>query len=141
MTFTKQDIVDKAREYMDTPFVHQGRLKGVGVDCAGLCISTLREFGVQVADVPTYKRVPDGQLFATTVAKNLKMKRFADVEVGDFLVFAFEKEPQHIAIVTQINPLIIIHALEKSGKVVEHTAGKFWEDRVRGCFEYRQKEE
>ena len=31
----RDDIVAAAREYLDTPFVHQGRVKGVGIDCAG----------------------------------------------------------------------------------------------------------
>jgi cell wall-associated NlpC family hydrolase len=133
----KQDIVNKAREYIDTPFVHQGRMKNVGVDCAGLCVCVLTELGLILSDVKNYKRIPDGNVFADTVNKNLTRKD--NMEVGDFLIFAFDSEPQHIAIVSQLNPLKIIHSYQKVGKVVEHNAGRFWEQKIRGCFEIKKE--
>jgi len=32
----KNLIIEKAREFIDTPYEHQGRLKGIGIDCCGL---------------------------------------------------------------------------------------------------------
>jgi len=34
----KNLIIEKAREFIDTPYEHQGRLKGIGIDCCGLII-------------------------------------------------------------------------------------------------------
>ena len=36
------DIVTEARTWVRTPYHHQARLKGVGVDCAGLVIGVAR---------------------------------------------------------------------------------------------------
>ncbi|NDC56413.1 MAG: hypothetical protein EBZ69_06345 [Alphaproteobacteria bacterium] len=33
---TRMDIVREAREWINTPFKHQGALKGVACDCIGL---------------------------------------------------------------------------------------------------------
>ena len=42
----RQDVVTAAREWIDTPFHHQARLKGVGVDCVGLVIGVARELAL-----------------------------------------------------------------------------------------------
>ncbi len=38
MSTSGSDVVRTARTWLGTPYHHQGRLKGVGVDCAGLLI-------------------------------------------------------------------------------------------------------
>ena len=52
------NIVDKSREYLNTPFHHQGRVKYHGVDCVGLIICTFRELGINIEDVQGYTNVP-----------------------------------------------------------------------------------
>lgn len=32
----RQIVVDEARSYKGTPYIHKGRVKGVGVDCGGM---------------------------------------------------------------------------------------------------------
>lgn len=57
MTFpplTPQAIVDKAREFLNTPWHHDARLKGVGIDCIGLIACTFAELGVSVVDTRGY---------------------------------------------------------------------------------------
>ena len=41
MTTTRTDVVAAAREWLGTPFHHQARLRGVGVDCVGLVIGVI----------------------------------------------------------------------------------------------------
>ena len=38
MSFTVDDVVKEARTWIGTPFVHQGRTKGLACDCLGLMI-------------------------------------------------------------------------------------------------------
>lgn len=134
----KKDIVNLAREYINTPFRHQGRLKGVGVDCAGLCINVMKELDYEIIDVKAYDRIPNGNLFDKIVNANLNRKDLKDIEEGDFLTFNFDQDPQHIAIVSNVEPLAIIHAYQKSGKVVEHFADNFWKSRIVAAFEAKE---
>ncbi len=41
----REDFVRVARSYIGTPFHHQGRLPGVGLDCAGVIVCALAECG------------------------------------------------------------------------------------------------
>ncbi|WP_396189776.1 NlpC/P60 family protein [Flavobacterium sp.] len=134
----KLEIVEHARAYIGTPFKHQGRLKGVGVDCAGLCINVMKELDYEIIDVKAYDRVPNGNLFDKIVNANLKRKHFEDVEPGDFLTFNFDQDPQHIAVVSEVNPLKIIHSYQKAGRVVEHYADNFWLSRIVATYEAKE---
>ena len=59
------------------------------------------------------------------------------VQPGDFMMFKFMVEPQHIALVSDKNT--IIHAFSSVGKVVENNIDFLWQKRLCGC--YRLKEE
>ena len=39
----KKQIIQTARQWLDTPYHHQARVKGVGVDCIGLVIGVCWE--------------------------------------------------------------------------------------------------
>lgn len=40
----RQQIVCSARKRIGTPFKHQGRKAGVGLDCIGLVVDVFKEF-------------------------------------------------------------------------------------------------
>jgi cell wall-associated NlpC family hydrolase len=42
----RQEIVAEARTWKRTPFRHQGRLKGISADCAGLVVKVGEKFGL-----------------------------------------------------------------------------------------------
>jgi cell wall-associated NlpC family hydrolase len=42
----RQRVVDAARTWLDTPYHHHARLKGVGVDCAQILIAVFAEAGL-----------------------------------------------------------------------------------------------
>jgi hypothetical protein len=43
-------ILREARTWLDTPFCHQGRKKGVGVDCLGVLVGVARALRLRAAD-------------------------------------------------------------------------------------------
>jgi cell wall-associated NlpC family hydrolase len=47
---TRAEIIAEARSYIGTPWQHQGRLKGVGVDCAGVVVGVGKTCGVISGD-------------------------------------------------------------------------------------------
>lgn len=49
------DIIPLARAWIGTPYLHQGRLRGVGCDCAGLLRGLWREvYGTDLTGIPDY---------------------------------------------------------------------------------------
>jgi hypothetical protein len=131
-------LVEAVRKYIDTPFRHQGRLPGVALDCAGVVVCGLRECGCDVSDVKGYGRIPSNGLFIKVIEEQCDPIPFKDIVVGDFLVFSFISDPQHIAIVSSLDPLLIIHAYSDVKKVVENSVDDFWRARLKGC--YRKKD-
>ena len=54
---TQNDIVDYARTWLGTRWVHQGR-SAQGIDCAGLLIKVAEQFSLPHADMQGYRRDP-----------------------------------------------------------------------------------
>ena len=136
---TRAEIVARARAYLDTPFEHQGRLMGVGVDCAGLVIKVAHDLGLSTFDIDGYSDQPDEETFRATLREQMEQIRVGDVEPGDVLTFHFGKE-RHMAIVAGVDPIRIIHAWSKVGRVAEHPVDPSMWLRVRGCYRYRGAE-
>src|SRR5579863_4434009 len=99
-------IVAKAREYIGTPFVHQGRTKGQAIDCVGLVICTASELGLKnkhgvVASVEAlpqqYSHQPQGNLTHETMAYHLPRKSMADMKPGDVVTARFSRATSHAA--------------------------------------------
>ena len=127
-------LVEAARGMIGTPFKHQGRLPGVGVDCAGMVICALADVGVSIREVKGYGRLPAHGVFMGVVEESFDRIEQADIQAGDLMVFAFRSEPQHIAIVSCVDPVLIIHAYSEIGRVVEHGMDETWQKRLRGCY-------
>lgn len=113
-----------ARRYLDTPYRHQGRRMGVGIDCVGLLICVARDLG-KIApdwDVTGYARIPDGVQLLRHLDENLDTVSQADMAPGDIVCVAFQDWPQHVGIVGDYahGGLSIIHAAIKARRVVEH---------------------
>ena len=140
---TRADIVAEARAWLGTPWLHQARLKGVGTDCIGLIGGVALALGLPGAAEwdadPTlhcYGRTPDPRVLLGGC--NRFMDRIAVEEVlpADVLIMSFEKEPQHFAIVSRIDPMYVVHAYAQRGRVVENgvqVAGA----RVQRAYRYR----
>lgn len=98
MSVTPADVVATARSMLDTPWMHQARLPGVGLDCAGLLICTARALELVAPDwdINAYTRHPDGTLGDLCASH---MEPITELELGAVLVVAVERDPQHIGIV------------------------------------------
>ena len=119
----RTQIVEAARQWIDTPFHHQARLKGVGVDCVGLVIGVARELALvsQDLDVLGYPRTPDGTSLMQTMRQHMTEIDRAAMQPGDVIVVSFDKDPQHLAILGDYRHggLSIIHAAGNTGRVIE----------------------
>lgn len=114
-------VVAAARQWLGTPYHHQARLRGVGVDCAGLVVGVARELDMVAPgfDVAGYSRRPDGWSFLEWSDQHMARIPRASMAPGDCVVVRFSKHPQHIGILGdyQHGGLSIIHALVGHGVV------------------------
>ena len=124
-------IIAAAREYVGTPFHHQGRQKGIGIDCAGLVECVARDVGYDVPIYNGYGREPyKGQLEAV-LAQHLIV---GEITPGCVLLFKFPNAPaMHIGIYTGST---IIHAWSQPGKCVEHDYDKKWQQRTVRAYQW-----
>ena len=136
---TRKDICNKALEYLNTPFHHQGRLKGIGVDCAGLIVCIAKELNLPYGDLTNYARIPDGKSLRDVLKNNAEEKSLNDSKEGDILLMKFVNEPQHVALLMPNNQ--IIHSYLRARKVIIHNFDEIWKDRVVGVFEFKNIEE
>jgi cell wall-associated NlpC family hydrolase len=110
---TPAEVIAIARSLLGTPFHHQGRVPGVGVDCAGVPIVVARTLGLvpENFDVAGYPPIPDGSSLRVYCEAN--MIRWSYEEPGGAVLIAWKDgPPQHLGIVAQ-HPhggLSIIHA-------------------------------
>lgn len=98
---TRAEVVRAARGWIGTPFCHQHRARGVGVDCAGLVIGVARELGLVAPDwdVTGYSRVPDGESLRRYCDEHLE--RAAEIQLGGVVLIAWQPNgpPHHLGIV------------------------------------------
>ena len=130
------EVVQTARRYKGTPFQHQGRRIGMGVDCAGLLIGVARDLGLSEYDIDGYPRVPDGKTLQAILRAEMVPIKSDEVRPGDVLLFGFYRHAQHLAIVTRVEPIYIIHSYQPNDAVVEHRLDSVWRQRVRGYYRF-----
>lgn len=132
---TRADIIAYARTLIGTPFDHQGRLPGVAIDCGGVLVAIASHFSLPHNDFINYQRQPAPALFREVLLENLDQVQGPGV-AGDILSFSFVVQ-QHLAIVTALEPLTILHAYEPYGKVTEHAVNDWWRRRMREWWSFR----
>lgn len=106
--------VDTARSYMETPYHHQARVKGKGVDCLGLIICVARELGWVACDydVRGYRRLPDGHSLLRHLREHFPEVGESDLRPGDVVCVTYDKHPHHVGFVGDypMGGLSMIHA-------------------------------
>lgn len=131
-------IADAALEYLGTPWHHQGRLKGVGVDCVGLLVCAAQEAGLEIDDVTNYPPEMAGTWLLDQLAERCdRLEKAGPYLRGDVLAFLFEGQPWHVALITQPDPVRIVHSWATAGKVVEQHLHGSWDRRIHSAWRVR----
>jgi cell wall-associated NlpC family hydrolase len=132
---TPDEFIASARTMLGVRFHHQGRNAEHGLDCAGLAVCAAANCGFQAIDYTTYHRQPETSDFLLTLAKNCDRIQRGNQQPGDLLIFEFDNNPQHLAIMT--GPNSIIHAYSLVRRVVEHDLDDTWKAKLRAVFRIR----
>jgi cell wall-associated NlpC family hydrolase len=121
---TRADVVIEARTWVGTPYHHQARLKGVGVDCIGLVLGCAWALGLvgREFDIVGYTKQPDGHLM--DLARVYMREIPADtMQAGNVIVLSLPDEPQHFGILADYRHggLSLIHAFgaDRTSCVIE----------------------
>ncbi len=123
--------VNAARACLGTPFHHQGRSPGTGLDCIGLLVVALTAAGFSVRDRADYSLRPDGKSLLAALDEH-GARRVSDIQAGDILVFCYDRQPQHVALATSADTMI--HSFAPAGKVVETAIGVYWKRRLAAVY-------
>lgn len=146
----RSDIVSAAREYIATPFHHQGRAKGVGVDCIGLIVGAAAQAGLVLRDRTDYSRQPVPSDLLRGFRDNFAPINGPDFRPADILVFwvvdpatlppeKLADTPQHVALATDLG---MMHAWNGGArKVVEHGVTKGWLARLHSVWKIQGLED
>ncbi len=131
---SKSDIVAEARKWLGTPYHHQGRVLGHGVDCLGLVAEVAKALDLCHTDRNDYGRMPEGTRLLDELTEHAgRRMRYEHSEPGDILVFRFMSHPRHVGIRTDVG---VIHSYAQLGKVVEHSLDARWIRQIVCAFEF-----
>lgn len=129
---TRNDIISKAREYLGTPFRHQGRSR-TGLDCIGLIVRVAHDLELSKEDFLQYDRRPNNFQLQFYLGQHLeKRSNPKDILPGDIILFSLPSYPCHVAFYSDTDT--IIHSLANRKKVVEHRLDEEWKSRIRGVY-------
>jgi NlpC/P60 family putative phage cell wall peptidase len=130
----RTDILAEAKTWLGTPFKHQGRVKGRGVDCVGIVIGIAHHFNLTDFDYVEYSHLPDGVTMRKLLDENLQPILIDQAQPGDVYLMRFEYQPQHVSIVTEYG---MIHAYAQVRRCVEHRIDDIWRSRIVAAYAFK----
>jgi NlpC/P60 family putative phage cell wall peptidase len=132
-------VVSAAREFLGTPYRHQGSLAGAGCDCLGLLRGVWRRLhGAEPMAMPAYRadmRDPENADALRLAAERLLLLESGPILAGQVVLFRLGgmAEPKHCGILVSAERFI--HAQERLG-VVEANLTEAWSRRIAGRFRF-----
>ncbi len=130
-------IISQTKTWLNTPYQHQGRLKGIGVDCSGLVIGVARElwlknkYGQPIQDISGYPRILKPDFLAAALLEQFEPTQHP--QPGDIILFRIKRTPQHLGLLTQDS---FMHAYAEVGRVVETRWDDYWRERVIAYYKF-----
>lgn len=146
----KAKIVSAARSWIGTRFKYQGRIKKTneqsgGCDCFGIIIGIADELFISSKngdylknfDVRSYSAIPNSDELLSFCKNHFIEVKKNEISPGDIVLFSFNKAPQHLAIIAEINnQLTIIHSYIMAKKIVEQSLDDYWIKHIHSCYRF-----
>jgi len=116
----RKAVVREARRWLGTPYVHMGRVRGAGADCATLLCEVFERAGVIPHVALDYYPLDwylhrDQERYLATVARYARRVERAEPLPADIALYKFGRCVSHGAIVLAWP--IVIHAYRAAGQV------------------------
>lgn len=133
----RSDFLGRCLDLLGTPYHHQGRKPGLGIDCVGVPIVAAQQCGVSLPSPADYERVPS-ELEGHMIAHCGDPIDWDDRQPGDLVMFWYStrRRPQHVAVLDQDEhgDDFIIHAHASRRNVVRDRLCSFWRPRIVAVF-------
>jgi hypothetical protein len=137
----EQKLINFAHEWIGTRFKHQGRIKisensAGGCDCLGLILGldiyskdgkNLKEY-----DLPNYPRLLKSNILQEQLDKLLP--KIDKIEKGAILLIKINNWPEHLALVVETEPCVIIHSYAQARKVVKQHLPEKWKKNISAIY-------
>ncbi len=136
-------VVQEARSWIGTPYLHQATVKGAGTDCLGLLRGVWRSLvGDEPQVVPAYTddwaEPAREEVLFQAADRWLVPKNPGDASVGDVLLFRMRQGgiAKHLGIQTETGErAAFVHAYTQHG-VVESPLSRPWQRRIAARFAF-----
>ena len=130
-------IITQAHSWLGTPFKHQGRVKGKGCDCLGLLMGlrfkTKNGDALKKFDQINYPKLLTSNILLETLGS--LFIRSKKMKPGDIILIRINNWPQHLALVVEIDPkIIIIHSYLQARKVVKQHLPEEWKSNIMAIY-------
>lgn len=133
-------VVAEALGWVGTPYRHQGRRKGVGVDCVGLVIGVWQSlYGAAPAAPPTYSadwaEASGEERLLEAARRHLRERAVREMRPGDVLLFRWRQNlpAKHAGIL--VGPARFVHAYAGHAVTVSALLPQ-WRSRFAGAFAF-----
>lgn len=138
-----EQAVELARTWLDTPYLHQACLKGVGVDCVGLIRGIYHEmYGVEPPELIKYSAdwgdSNGNEDMLVAARKYLEPVPLDQVDAGHVVLMRWQKHrvAKHSMIMT--GKTTAIHAYNRA-PVIEIDLHKWWLDKIVYAFTWPEE--
>jgi NlpC/P60 family putative phage cell wall peptidase len=145
MTPLRQAIIDEARTWIGTPYLHQAALKNVGCDCIGLVRGVWRAvIGEEPETLPAYSpdwAEADGvETLLEAGSRHFQRVDAAGFAPGDVLVFRWRAHlpAKHCGIL--VTPTTMVHAYQSAGFVTESPVAHWVPKKLAAVFAFPGQE-
>ncbi|MBW4708543.1 peptidase [Roseobacter sp. YSTF-M11] len=146
MTEFSQKIVQEARAWIGTPYVHQSSVRGAGTDCLGLLRGIWRAlYDGEPEEIPAYSydwSEPQGEEKLWEAAlRHLVAKDLNDEDAGDVLLFRMRAGAvaKHLGVAGRIGAdASFLHAYSGHG-VKESSLSLPWRRRIVARFQFPEE--
>lgn len=136
-------IVNEALSWVDTPYHHRAKVKGVGVDCAMLVLCVAYNCDLvseeQIVNSPKYNvqwHIHNTEEKLIDILKDYGCVEIpiSDIAPGDIVAFQYGRVTSHLGIVT--GETQFVHARMDIGRVVLNTLNMEFTDRLTHAYRF-----
>lgn len=136
-------IVETARGWLGTPYLHQASLKGVGTDCLGLVRGVWRELAgsepeAPPAYAPDWGEASGAESLLDAARRHLVEIKLSDLSAGDVVLFRMvaTSPAKHCGILGERNgSKTLVHAWSRH-RVAEVPFDRAWQRRLAFAFRF-----
>lgn len=125
----RPEVAQKALEFLGTPYHHQAKVKGLGVDCGQLILAVAQELNLvsptmRVTNYSTEWHLHNTEEKMLNMLEQFNCVEKTTLEVGDIVCFKFGRVCSHLGI--YLGDGQFIHARIDQGKVVINSLSGDW---------------